>query len=166
MDTGKLIGEVARRHQVLLDPDDPVLVMGTVSEMAMEPTVERMEAIAREVQATASQCAGLVREIRGAVPGITREVGDRFLDHHTHYTTAATRRTALIYTVIVLAFGALCWLGGWVLRYRPERTKRPDLTDKRTKSERHAAWRVSSGVARSGLNPTVFSDASCWLPQT
>ena len=120
MDPGKLIGEVARRHQVLLDPDDPVLVMGTVSEMAMEPTVERMQAIAREVQATVAQCAGLVREIRGAVPGITREVGDRFLDHHTHYTTAATRRTALIYTVIVLAFGALCGLGGWVLRYRLE----------------------------------------------
>ena len=78
MDPGKLIGEVARRHQVMLGRDDPVLVMATVSEMAMEPTVERMEAIAREVQATVAQCAGLVREIRGAVPGITREVGDRF----------------------------------------------------------------------------------------
>lgn len=120
MDTGKLIGEVARRHQVMLDRDDPVLVMATVSEMAMEPTVERMQAIAREVQATASQCAAVLRDIRGAVPGITRQVGDRFLDHHTHYTTAATRRTALIYTVIVLAFGALCGLGGWVLRYRLE----------------------------------------------
>ena len=120
MDTSRIIGEVAQRHKVLLDPDDPVLVMGTVSEMAMEPTVERMEAIAREVQATVAQCAGLVREIRGAVPGITRDVGDRFLDHHSHYTTAATRRTALIYTAIVLAFGALCGLGGWVLRYRLE----------------------------------------------
>jgi hypothetical protein len=120
MDTGKLIGEVARRHQVLLDPDDPVLVMGTVSEMAMEPTVERMETIAREVQATVAQCAALVREIRGAVPGITRDVGDRFLDHHSHYTTAATRRTGLIYTAIVLAFGAFCALGGWALRYRLE----------------------------------------------
>jgi hypothetical protein len=120
MDPGKLIGEVARRHQVMLGRDDPVLVMATVSEMAMEPTVERMEAIAREVQATVAQCAGLVREIRGAVPGITREVGDRFLDHHTHYTTAATRRTALIYTVIVLVFGIACGLGGWVLRSRLE----------------------------------------------
>ena len=108
MDTSRIIGEVAQRHKVLLDPDDPVLVMGTVSEMAMEPTVERMQAIAREVQATVAQCAAVLRDIRGAVPGITREVGDRFLDHHTHYTTAATRRTALIYTVIVLAFGALC----------------------------------------------------------
>jgi hypothetical protein len=120
MDTGKLIGEVAQRHQVLLDRNDPVLVMATVSEMAMEPSIQRMEAIAREVEATAAQCAGLVREIRGAVPGISRQVGDRFLDHHTHYTTAATRRTALIYTVIVLAFGAVCALGGWVLRYRLE----------------------------------------------
>jgi hypothetical protein len=120
MDTDKVIGEVAQRHKVLLDPDDPVLVMATVSEMVMQPSIQQMQAIAYEVQATASQCAGLVREIRGAVPGIIREVGDRFLDHHTHYTTAATRRTALIYTVIVLAFGALCGLGGWVLRYRLE----------------------------------------------
>jgi hypothetical protein len=104
----------------MLGRDNPVLVMATVSEMAMEPTAERMEAIAREVQATVAQCAGLVREIRGAVPGITREVGDRFLDHHTHYTTATTRRTALINTMIVLAFGALCALGAWVLRYRLE----------------------------------------------
>ena len=48
----------------------------------------------------------------------------------------------------------------------PERTKHPDLTVKRTKPERYAAWRVSSRVARSGLNPTLFSDAPCWLPQT
>ena len=30
MDTDKVIGEVAQRHKVLLDPDDPVLVMATV----------------------------------------------------------------------------------------------------------------------------------------
>jgi hypothetical protein len=120
MDTSHIIGEVAQRHKVLLDPDEPVLVMGTVSEMVMQPSIQQMQAIAREVQATASQCAAVLRDIRGAVPGITREVDDRFLDHHTHYTTAATRRTALIYTVIVLAFGALCGLGGWVLRYRLE----------------------------------------------
>jgi hypothetical protein len=72
------------------------------------------------VQATVVQCAGRVREIRGAVPGITRDVGDQFLDHHIHYTTAATRRTALIYTMIVLAFGLACEFGGLVLRYRLE----------------------------------------------
>jgi hypothetical protein len=120
MDTSRIIGEVAQRHKVLLDLDEPVLVMGTVSEMVMQPSIQQMQAIAREVQATASQCAAVLRDIRGAVPGITREVDDRFLDHHTHYTTAATRRTALIYTVIVLAFGALCGLGGWELRYRLE----------------------------------------------
>ena len=49
---------------------------------------------------------------------------------------------------------------------RESEQNRPDLTDKRTKPERHAAWRVSSGVERSGLNPTVFPDAPCWLPQT
>src|SRR5262249_12295529 len=50
--------------------------------------------------------------------------------------------------------------------YRPERTKRPDLTGKGTKQERHAALRVGSGAVRSGLNPSVFSDTLCWPPQT
>ena len=77
MDTSRIIGEVAQRHKVLLDPDDPVLVIGTVSEMVMQPSIQQMQAIAREVQATVALCAGLVREIRGAVPGIIREVGDR-----------------------------------------------------------------------------------------
>jgi hypothetical protein len=78
MDTDKVIGEVAQRHKVLLDPNDPVLVMGTVSEMVMQPSIRQMQAIARKVQATAAQCAAVLRDIRGAVPGITREVGDRF----------------------------------------------------------------------------------------
>ena len=42
----------------------------------------------------------------------------------------------------------------------------PIFDNKRTKPERYAAWRVSSGVARSGLNPSVFSDVPCWLSQT
>jgi hypothetical protein len=48
----------------------------------------------------------------------------------------------------------------------PERTKRANLTDKPTKQERQAALRKGSGVARSGLNPSVFSDALCCTPQT
>jgi hypothetical protein len=75
MDTSRIIGEVAQRHKVLLDLDDPVLVMGTVSEMVMQPSIQQMQAIAHEVQATASQCAAVLRDIRGAVPGITRRGG-------------------------------------------------------------------------------------------
>jgi hypothetical protein len=36
MDTSRIVGEVAQRHKVLLDPNDPVLVMGAVSEMVMQ----------------------------------------------------------------------------------------------------------------------------------
>jgi hypothetical protein len=43
MDTGKLIGDVARRHQVLLDQNDPVLLIATAAELAMEPSVNKME---------------------------------------------------------------------------------------------------------------------------
>ena len=44
---------------------------------------------------------------------------------------------------------------------RPELTNWPPGTHKRTKREHHAAFLSASGGVRSGLNPSVFSDASC-----
>ncbi len=55
----------------------------------------------------------------------------------------------------------------WTVSARwPERTKRPESTDKRTKPEHQAALRMGSGVALSGRNPSVFSDIPCAAPQT
>ncbi len=48
---------------------------------------------------------------------------------------------------------------------RPERTKCAESTDKRTKVEHHAALRRSSGIALSGRNPSLFSDAFRVAPQ-
>ena len=48
----------------------------------------------------------------------------------------------------------------------PEVTKRPDLTVKQTKQERHAALSARPGTTRSGLNPSVFSDMPCCAAQT
>lgn len=55
----------------------------------------------------------------------------------------------------------------WI-RYasRPELTKRPFFTHKRTYQERYAALGKASACVRSGLNPSIFSDGMCSTPQT
>jgi hypothetical protein len=95
------------------------LLQGDPNPAASLPQERPSERCARRNREALARMAELEAAGRGRVPRIVAR-GDRFLDHHTHYTTAATRRTALIYTMIVLAFGALCGLGGWVLRYRLE----------------------------------------------
>jgi hypothetical protein len=113
MDTGALIAEVAKRHQVLLDPNDPVVVMATAAELAMEPPVEKMEAIAARCEAAAARCETLVQHIGAAIPGMTREVGNRFINHHTQYISAANWRTGMFIAGGVLALCAVSAYGGW-----------------------------------------------------
>jgi hypothetical protein len=77
VDTSLIIGEVVKRHQVMLDPHDPLLVAATVSEMAMEPAVDRMEAIATRCEAAASRCEMAAQDIREAVP--VKEIANRLI---------------------------------------------------------------------------------------
>ena len=42
LDTQKLIAEIAARHHVRVDPDDPVFVVVTVNQRVMEDTVREM----------------------------------------------------------------------------------------------------------------------------
>ena len=49
---------------------------------------------------------------------------------------------------------------------RPERTKRPFTTHKRTDHDRYAALRRGSASGRGGLNPSLFSDTLRSAPQT
>ena len=46
---------------------------------------------------------------------------------------------------------------------RPERTKRPDMTIKRTMQRTSPGLADWLGVVRTGFNPSVFSDMLCWL---
>jgi hypothetical protein len=56
--------------------------------------------------------------------------------------------------------------GGEVVAEWPELTKRASGTHKQTYRERQAALRMGSGIARSGRNPSVFSDIFCCPLQT
>ena len=42
LDTQKLIAEIAERHHIRVDPDDPVFVVVTVNQRVMEDTVREM----------------------------------------------------------------------------------------------------------------------------
>jgi hypothetical protein len=44
MDVQRLIGEVARRHNVLVSPDDPIFVAVTLNEFLLEEHVHRLQA--------------------------------------------------------------------------------------------------------------------------
>lgn len=55
MDVNRVIGEVAARHGVRLDPDDPALVLVTVAEIMLEEAREEFLRSARAVTAGLSQ---------------------------------------------------------------------------------------------------------------
>jgi hypothetical protein len=60
----RLIGEVARRHHILIDHNDPVLVTVTLNELALERIVARIEAGAQAARAEIS--AGAAQQIEAA----------------------------------------------------------------------------------------------------
>ena len=67
MDLNRVIGEVAARHGVRLDPDDPALVLVTVAEMMLQEAQEEFLASARRATAEFVEAAGRAQEQAGAV---------------------------------------------------------------------------------------------------
>jgi hypothetical protein len=56
MDVQQLIGEVARRHNVLVDPGDPIFVAVTLNELLLSEHLEKV----KEAVAQAERAAALV----------------------------------------------------------------------------------------------------------
>jgi hypothetical protein len=52
MDVQELIGEVARRHNVLVDPKDPIFVAVTLNEILLEEHVRAVQAAVEQAQRT------------------------------------------------------------------------------------------------------------------
>ena len=67
MDLNRVIGEVAARHGVRLDPDDPALVLVTVTELMLQQAQEEFLASARRAMAEFVEAAGRAQEQAGAV---------------------------------------------------------------------------------------------------
>lgn len=65
MDVQQLIGEVARRHNVLVGPDDPIFVAVTLNELLLGEHVQRLQsAVDRATRAGAEASAQQVEHAR------------------------------------------------------------------------------------------------------
>src|SRR5512146_965976 len=65
MDVQRLIGEVARRHNVLVDPGDPIFVAVTLNELLVTDYVQNVQAaIARAEVASAAACNEQIERVR------------------------------------------------------------------------------------------------------
>lgn len=88
LNTKELIGEVAKRHGVLLGPTDPVLVTVTLNELVVGRLIEqvtvRMEAASNDFsaaavqqrQAAAESASALITEAAQYMAEQARQVGD------------------------------------------------------------------------------------------
>ncbi len=66
MDLNRVIGEVAARHGVRLDPDDPALLLVTVTELMLQQAQDEFLASARRATAEFVEAAGRAQEQAGA----------------------------------------------------------------------------------------------------
>lgn len=57
MDVQQLIGEVARRHNVLIGPDDPIFVAVTLNELLLEEHVQRLQGSLERATRTAAEAS-------------------------------------------------------------------------------------------------------------
>jgi len=83
LDVKRITAEVAARHGVILKPDDPALVLVTISECVLEQSFERLEIRARTLIAEIDACfegmqqrasAHLTDEVRSAARAIREEI--------------------------------------------------------------------------------------------
>jgi predicted DNA-binding protein (UPF0278 family) len=75
MDVQKLIGEVARRHNVLIDSSDPIFLTVTLNELLVDEYVKAVrEAIASGERAVEKASRRHVEEVKRATAGIVSGV--------------------------------------------------------------------------------------------
>lgn len=66
MDKKRIIGEVAARHGVRLDEDDPALILVTITELMLQEARVEFEATARQATADLLAAAERVQSLAGA----------------------------------------------------------------------------------------------------
>jgi CHASE3 domain sensor protein len=142
MEVQRLILEVAKRHNVLLGPNDPILVTLTLNELILTDYVERIDALLQAAQAdtsagTAQQldaareiASKLVTGVAGYVAGEVQRAGAtvhaQMLETLKQETLAArqaaseaarAKRSAFMAAIIAVAAAALVaglLLGAWI----------------------------------------------------
>lgn len=120
MDVNRVIGAVAARHGVRLDPDDPALVLVTVAEMMLADAREEFLGAARRATAEFVEAADFVQRQAGAAmaeslgsigvdPRVER--GRRGVTQPNTAGVAARRSTRYAWSVTVTVDGVLFVVG-------------------------------------------------------
>ncbi len=126
--TQRLIAEVAARHNVLLDPDDPAIALVTMNQLILDDAMDTMHGQIRatiaEFHASMQKAEGragsmLAQEVKESAAQMQRGLHD---DIHTaglkaceivNLVNEAHRRPALIrWSAVGLVAGALLFGGG------------------------------------------------------
>jgi hypothetical protein len=138
MDVQRLIGEVAKRHNVLLGPDDPILVTLTLNELILAGYLERVQTLleaaqdqtsagtAQHLAAAREIAARLVTEAGGYVAGQLTEAGagvqarlleavGRELEAAREAARVAAQARRVAVNAALVAVGVACGLAGAVI---------------------------------------------------
>jgi hypothetical protein len=142
MDVQALIGEVAKRHNVLVDPKDPIFVTVTLNEILLDEHVRRLQASLEEAQRTAA--AASYQQV-----DLAKRIASQFVTDGAKFTTEQVRAA------------------GSVLRAQLERlvqdcnTATLAATAEAERYRRQSQW--SAAVAIAGACIAVATTAALWL---
>jgi hypothetical protein len=129
-DIKRVTAEVAARHGVLLQPDDPALVLVTINECVLEKCFARLENRARTLIAEVDACfeemqqrasAQLTDELRGGARAIREEIqrdiqaakleaNEAVFRIQSSYSQSVVHRwiaAGLVCAVVLLVFGVV-----------------------------------------------------------
>ena len=113
MDAGTLIAEVAKRDGILLDRNDPVIVVATAVDVAMEKRCQEMDAIVTRFEAAVAAAKPGLSEAQ--FTAMTRNVGSRLVREQSYFRQAFNWRTLALSGGILLVSLILGVAIGWRL---------------------------------------------------
>lgn len=107
MDRKKIVGEVAARHSIRLDEDDPAMVMATIAEIAFRNAQVELVAAIRAETAEFVRLSGEVQEKAGAQLGAALREAIKRIDKPSH-----SLAELVVASTGLLAVGVL--IGWWI----------------------------------------------------
>jgi tRNA uridine 5-carbamoylmethylation protein Kti12 len=92
MNAQHLIGEVAKRHNVLVDPDDPILIVMTLNEILFADYVQKMQAAVEREQKSAVLATNQTIENAKRLASQIVSGGAAYVSEHVRVAGAALRK--------------------------------------------------------------------------
>lgn len=105
MDAGTLIAEVAKRDGILLDRNDPVIVVATAVDVAMEKRCLEMDAIVTRFEAAVASAKPALSDVQ--ISKMTNDLGMHLMSGRELFSRASNLRSVTIAACALLAAMAL-----------------------------------------------------------